>query len=188
MIRLGMRARRQQAGFSLMELLIALTMLTIGMAGIAIMVTSAMITDYRNRNDTTASMLSQRVLSRISSVTVNSSTLPTITDCKPQTWTIATTAGGASLVTSYSAPNLIGDIDWTQAYSAVPANYAMQFQTCSGAVYEVRWNIAAVSDTTGPYANQVAVSARPISAANVKPQFQQLQYGKPVTLRSIVGQ
>lgn len=181
-----MRTPRTQAGFSLMELLIALTMLTIGMAGIAIMVTSAMITDYRNRNDTTASMLSQRVLSRISSVPVNYAILPTtITDCKPQTWTLATRAGGANLVTSSSAaPNLIGDIDWSQKYADITANYAMQYQTCSGAVYEVRWNINVVNG----YTNQVSVGARPISAANVSPQFQQLQYGKPVTLRSIVGQ
>lgn len=185
---LKMRARRGQAGFSLMELLIALTMLTIGMAGIAILVTSAMVTDYRNRNDTTSTMLAQRVLSRVAGVSVNSTSLPTVTDCLPQTWTIATTPGGATLVSSYGAPNLIGDIDWTQSYSSIANNYKMQYRTCSGTTYEVRWNIAAVSGTTGPFANQVAVSARPMSAANVSPQFKQLQYGKPVTLRTIVGQ
>lgn len=177
-------ARAQQAGFSLIELLIALSMLTIGLAGIAIIVTSAIVTDYRNRNDTTATMLAQRVLARIAAAGVNG-TSPTITDCASTTVTIATTAGGANLASSASSPGLIADIDWTnQAYSAVPANYKMQYQTCSGQQYEIRWNINAING----YANQVSVGARAVQAATANASVAQLQYGTPVTLRTIVGQ
>lgn len=181
------QARGAQGGFSLIELLISLTMLTIGMAGIAVLVTSAMVTNYRNRNDTTATMLSQRVLSRIASTTVNSATTPTITDCGGTAWTIATTAGGtsnASLVTVDNAPDMIGNIDWSQNYSAIGANYRMRFQTCSGTRYEVRWNITAVN----AYTNQVTVGARALAAASGNASLRQLQYGTPVTLRSIVGE
>lgn len=178
------RGRRGERGFSLIELLMALAMLTVGMAGIAVMVVSSMYTNFNNKQDTTATMLSQLVMSQITSQTANG-TSPTITDCKPQTWTLNTAVGGATLYdTTAPSPFQAGDVNWSDSYTTLAAsNYAMRYQTCSGATYEVRWNV----NTLTTLSNQVSVAARLQQAASGNANLAQLQYGTPVTLRSIVG-
>jgi type II secretory pathway pseudopilin PulG len=179
---------RREAGFSLVELLIALAMLVVGMAGIVILVVTAMTTNNRTKNDTSATTMAQMVLSQIAAFSANSTNNPIVTDCGGTQWTINTAVGGSDMVTSSSnAPTRIGDIDWnssTTTYSTLSANkYAMRYKTCSGDTYEIRWNV----HTLTTLSNQVAVSARVQQAASGNTKLAQLQYGTPVTLRSIVG-
>lgn len=189
--RANSQLRSAQAGFSLMELLMALSVLAVGMAGIAILVVTAMVTDYRNRNDTTATMLDQMVIGAISQRPSTTGSTVSLTDCGGNAWTIATagatgTGNGATLLGATPSAGLVpGSIDWTQAYSAVAANYKMQYQTCTGFTYDVRWN---VTTTPSGFTNQVSVSSRLVQSPGSTATGNALQYGIPVTLRTIVGQ
>src|SRR5258708_14388799 len=56
------RARRGERGISLIELLIAMTVLTVGMLGSMIMILVGMQSNTRNKTDSTAVVLDQEIL------------------------------------------------------------------------------------------------------------------------------
>ena len=186
------RARRSQSGMTLVELLIAMSILAIGLGGITNLLVVAMATDNRNSKDTSATLLAQMVIEQISAQHPNSSASIAVTDCAGNSWTIATAGGaspsgtGAALVTS-STNSAYGGIDQTQAYSAVPAGYSMKYVDCGGVsdtgvptTYDVRWNVMTV-DTN--YTRLVTASARQLGASALGG----ITFSLPVTLRAVTG-
>lgn len=186
------RRRKSQSGMTLVELLIAMTILAIGLGGITNLMVVALATDNRNSKDTSATLLAQMVIEQISAQHPNSSTSITTTDCAGNTWTIATAGGaspngtGAALVTT-STTSGYGGIDQTQAYSAVPANYSMKYVDCGGVgntgiptTYDVRWNVMTVDSN---YTRMVTASARPLNASPLGGEM----FALPVTLRAVIG-
>lgn len=86
-------------------------------------------------------------------------------------------------MTSTSDP-FYGGLDPTQAVSAIPAGYAMQYADCAvngrQTVYDVRWNII----TLDTYTRLITVSARQTSPSN---QLGGRLFFLPATLRAIGG-
>lgn len=164
---------------SMIELLIAMTVLAVGMGGMVVVFASAIAGNGTAKFDTAGTMLAQTVLERIAAQPANTAVNITMTDCNPggaQNWTIATAPGGALLDTNYN-------IDWiNQAYAAVPANYKMQFVACGSngrqATFDVRWSVQAVSANT----RLITVSARPDVGGK-----QSVMFAQPITLRGIGG-
>src|SRR5687768_11334643 len=122
---------RAEAGMSLVELMIAMLVLAVGMAGVLLMITSGIASNNRNKMDTTATNLSQMVLEEIISKPAGSNPVLTIQDCRPaalggpqnlQITTIGAPApagAGAQILSPAAGGN--GDIDWNnQAAAAVP--------------------------------------------------------------------
>jgi hypothetical protein len=170
-----------------------------------------MQTNSSAKTDTTATVLDQEIIELYSTIkTYPKPGIVTITDCalnganthKADLGQSVSPGSGATLYTAATAPNTakVGDIDWTQPVGtlATPAiaGYAMEYQTCSGETYEVRWN---VMDITPPPANPpngstgrlslLTVSARPRSAVvatTAGAQNVAVLYGFPVTLRSLI--
>ena len=194
-----MRFRAKQnleSGFSLVELLIAMFIMAIGLAAIAILMTSAIAANQRNKVNTTSTMLAQTVLDQIAAKSAKDSANISINDCTGTAKTIATASGaapngaGATLLTVNGVGTFAGDIDYTQAYAAVPANYGMIYTDCGAGGtqinYEVRWNVmampAAMGATTSTFVKVVTVTARQQNAGNGLGFF-----ARPVTLRTIVG-
>lgn len=182
------RARRtprfSQSGMSMIELLIAMTVLAVGMGGMIVVFATAIGNNSRAKTDTTATMLSQTVLDRIAAQPATAPNPFVIQDCNPNgvaNWTVATAAGGAAL--SAADPS---SIDWGQAYGAIAANYKMLYVACGNngrqMTYDVRWNIQALTGNS----RLITVSARPAAAAGGS-SGQVLVYAQPVTLRSIGG-
>ena len=173
---------------SLIELMVAMVVLAIGLAGITILLTTAIATNNRNSRDTTATLLAQMVVEQISAQHVyatNSNATMTVTDCAGTIFTIASAPGAAGTGAGANlTPN--GTIDFTQAYGGIPANYAMQYVDCSAAggiptTYEVRWNVMSVSTNTT--SRLITAAARPAAAA--ASTLGGLYYAPPVNLRSI---
>jgi prepilin-type N-terminal cleavage/methylation domain-containing protein len=182
------RARKDQAGMTLIELLIAMLVLAVGLAGIMSLVVAALATNGRNNADTTSTLVSQMVIEQMANVPAGKDVTFTLTDCAnpPVTWNVNTLAGGAPLRGVTDQLGVASDIDFNVAYgAAAPGNgYQMMWTGCGmnssqRPVYDVRWNIVKNADT---YSKTVTVAARRRGA-----DARLLYYAIPVQLKSILG-
>jgi prepilin-type N-terminal cleavage/methylation domain-containing protein len=185
--------RKPERGTTLIELMIAILILSIGLGALTTLLAVAVATDNRNSKDTSASLLAQMVIEQITAQHPNSTATISVTDCAGTVFTIATAGGasptgaGANLITTSTAFGY-GGIDPTQNVSTIPAGYAMQFVDCGNAnnggvstTYDVRWNVMTID------ANQtrlVTASARPKSSSS---QLGGQLFAFPVNLRAVGG-
>ena len=198
MMKLSTRKRRLfarnhgQRGFSLIEMLLAMLVLTIGMLGGAIMITVAIASNANAKFDTGAVSLAQSTMDRIIVISANASgaNLNTnMTDCNGTVHPVFTAAGGAATTTINGIANGTQMIDFTQA---AVANYSMNYVLCGAGgagytgnpqVYDVRWNI-------GPGPTQttqlVLVAAKNITESG-NGTSQTKYFTIPITLRAIRG-
>ncbi|PYX97547.1 MAG: hypothetical protein DMG71_02735 [Acidobacteria bacterium] len=181
------------AGVSIIELMIALTVLAIAMLGSMVMVLIGMQTDSSSKTDTTATILDQEIIEKYATLknypkplTVN------IWDCAlnggnanlhlADLGSGALPAGNGAVVYQASppapTPAQVGEVDWT---SPAPV-----FATAVTPGYdEVRWNIAQLS----PVRSLLTVSARPRAAQIITAggsQNRAILFARPVTLRTMI--
>ena len=183
---------RRQRGMSLIELMMALFVLAVGLAGAMVLVSTAIAGNNRNKLDTTATLLSQMVLEKIltpgnSNLPPNPALLPhyvTVTDCTGATFFIYLDPGGPALNAA------TGEINFAVPPPAI--GYNMIYTVCKAggqtAVYDVRWNIQALQTSVGGtiYTKLVTVAARPTGAAANR-TTRILFFGLPITLRGVSG-
>jgi prepilin-type N-terminal cleavage/methylation domain-containing protein len=197
------RARLGESGMSLLELMIAMTVLTVGMLGSMVMILTAMESNSRNKTDNLATILDQEVMEKFA--TLNNypkAGSATIYDCALNGGSADAhlasllqgaygTGNGATLYTSATVPAgyNVGDIDWSQASptlaTSATAGYAMMYRTCSGDIYEVRWNIMDGNAGSPPVSriSLLTVSARE-TAAKGSPLG--MLFAPPTTLRTLI--
>lgn len=207
-----LRRRRKKAGangMGIIELLIAMTVLTVGVLGSMVMILVGMQSNTRNKNDTSAVVLDQEILEKFATLknypktgTVN------IYDCATAGSNLhlaslvqgaSPNGNGATLYTGATAPTpgQVGDINWTLAAptfaTSAIAGYAMSYQTCNGDIFEVRWNImqappcgslaVCANPTSTSRISLLTVSSRQISAAGNR---NGMLFALPATLRSLI--
>jgi type IV pilus modification protein PilV len=191
-----MRMRKKNAGFSLIEILVGLTILTIGLLGLAALFITAVSSNQRSKLDTTSTMLAQTVLDAIGSQPIVNTSTFTIKDCAGNDVTInpaGTNAGvGATTFSDATFNPAKTQIDWSQAYDA-SANYMATYVACnntttgtfeSPVTYEVRWNVTSLSSTT----KLVVIGARMKGIGTAQRGSGNLRmFAPPVTLRAIIG-
>lgn len=174
------RTQNQEAGFTLLEVMIAGLVLTVGLLAVAVLFGTAVGNNGRSRVDSTATMLSSAVIEQITAVLARGGPA-SVTDCgtPATTWTINTGVGGAALSGS--------GIDFTE--TSPPMGYQMNFVMCNGGgvagtqvVYDVRWNIQQMSTNPPSSSYLVTVAARPQGNANNR-----FTFALPVTFRTFVG-
>jgi prepilin-type N-terminal cleavage/methylation domain-containing protein len=150
------RGGKPAAGFTLIELMIAATVLVVGVLAMSGLVGLAVASNGHSRLDTTAVMLTQAVTEQVYAglkYTPNGgdgiADLVDETDCAAHTtttWQVESGPGGAPLDAN-------GNIDFSQPKPA--SGYHMDYVLCSGTnptVYDVRWNVSQL--TPGPNATQ----------------------------------
>jgi prepilin-type N-terminal cleavage/methylation domain-containing protein len=186
-MRLSMK--NSQSGLTLVELMIALTVLAVGLAGIMAIVIAALFSNNHNRTDTSATWLSVMVIQQMGEIPAGTNTVFTIKDCAGTTWNVNTAAGGATLRGTNNSPSWVAnDIDFTAAsgYGAAPGNgYGMLYQACgtngsNGIKYDVRWNIANNIEQT----KTVIVGAKIIGSASGQQNY---YFSMPVQMKTILG-
>ena len=196
------RTRLGECGFSLLELMVALTVLTVGMLGSMIMILAGMQSNTRNKTDSSAVVLDQEILEKFATLKLYPAPgFVTIYDCalaannaNQHQASLAKgaspTGAGATLYTAATAPvpANVGDIDWTQPTPALATSaaqgYAMFYQTCSGDVYEVRWNIMQSPAPNGTTRlSTLTVSSRQTAAQGSRIG---MLYAPPTTLRTLI--
>jgi len=179
------RIKKTSEGFTLVELTVAMVVLTVGVLGGVLMIIIGATRDNSNRVDTTATNVAQTVMEQISGAPTNANPILVLTDCVQTSQAtsnlkINTTPGGATLAAN-------GDIDFTAdtAANLNANNYQMNYTVCGTnglqTVYDVRWHIQAVG--AGGWGKLVTVSARQpfVNSQNG------IAFIRPVTLRTVVS-
>jgi Tfp pilus assembly protein PilV len=161
---------------SIIELMIAMVVLTVGVLGCMSLIITAIATNGRNRYQSSSTTVAQMVTEKILSVPANTSPTLSFMDCSGMAQNINTTGS----TTGAGAALLSGNVDFSQA---AVAGYSMQYTTCGTAgrqvVYDVRWNIKTLSS----YSKLITVSAKLQGTATDAKLI-----AFPVTIRSLAGQ
>ena len=170
--------RGSARGFTLVELLVAMVVMTAGLlAGIAFLSVAA-ASNSRSKFDTTAATVAESVMERIVSIpqkSTGAAAQSAITDCAGTTFTIDTVPGGASLTASGN------NIDFTQALPA--GNYSAQYKVCSSTgnlAYDVRWRV----DPGPTTATQMVTVGAKVAGGS---QNQPTMFAFPGELRTLRG-
>jgi prepilin-type N-terminal cleavage/methylation domain-containing protein len=171
----------RQSGMSLIELMIASLVLTIGVLGCAVLIPIAIGTNGKNRQQSNSTVMAQMTMEKIMSAASAGGATLTLIDCAGTSNTInvtGTTSGSGATVLS------TGSIDFSQVQggTGAPAGYYMSYVSCgtSGrtSTYDVRWNI----QTPSSYVKLLTVSAQ-MKGSGSNPVL----FSLPVTIRSMVG-
>jgi prepilin-type N-terminal cleavage/methylation domain-containing protein len=168
------KKRKTQRGMTLIELMLAMVVFTVGMGGVMVLFTTAIASNNRNKIDTGGTLVAQLALEQLVAVPANQAVTTTVTDCTGAVHTMNTASGGPALAAG-------GNINFT---IAPITGYRMLYVTCGGGgqqvTYDVRWNITRPSNFT----KLVTVSARPTGAGQAgSGSF----FALPTTLRTIGG-
>jgi len=178
MKRQGKHILKNARGFTLVELTVAMFVLTVGVLGGMIMIVLGMTRDNTNRMDTTATNAAQAVMEQIAAVPANNDVSLTVTDCVPTNLTVTTVGSAGGLGATLTAN---GDVDFTQP---AVANYQINYTVCGTnglqTTYDVRWRIVTLADG----GKLVIVAAGHPTIYN---KSHAMAYIAPVTLRTIVG-
>ncbi len=178
--------KRRQKGLTLIELMMALFILAVGLAGGMILVSTAIASNNRNKLDTTATLIAQGVLERILQQGASSTAVITMTDCVGNVLNINNTS--AASPGAGSALNSSGSI----VFQTTPnPGYGGSYTVCRAggttAIYDVQWNITTMGTSgTQVYTKYVTVAARAQGAAATN-KSQILYYGVPISLRGMAA-
>jgi prepilin-type N-terminal cleavage/methylation domain-containing protein len=173
------RPNRDSHGFSLIELMIAMTVLVVGLLGSMGIIFVATASNGRSKLNTTAATLAESTMERIVTIpqsATGAAALTSITDCAGNTIIVNTVPGGSPLLSS----GAFADVDFNQP--AVPG-YSMVYTVCpagTGVPYDVRWRI---DPGPTPRTQLVTVSAKAL-AGNVSPVA---VFSRPRTLHQLRG-
>jgi prepilin-type N-terminal cleavage/methylation domain-containing protein len=147
-------------GFSLLEVMIAVTVLAVGMVGGIGLICVATASNGGSKLNTAAATLAESAMERITAIPQNASgadAITSLTDCYGNTFVMNTAVGGSPLTTG-----LFPGVDYTQAPLA---NYSMLYSMCSaggGLRFDVRWRI---DPGPTPATQLVTVSVKSLSGA-----------------------
>jgi prepilin-type N-terminal cleavage/methylation domain-containing protein len=152
---------QSSAGFSLVEVLMATVVMTVGGLGAYGVILMAIGANSRSLHDSTMTMLATAVLEQVNSTLVGSGTAY-LSDCSGTLFTIATAPGGTPLRTGLGS-----DLDFSVD---PPDDYHMDYSVTSpcapggtsAGIYDVRWRVDQIGAENGTPTNSflVTVGAR----------------------------
>lgn len=145
------KERATQAGFSLLELTVAVSILAVGILGGMGVICAATASNGSSKINTAAAIVAQSTMEKILATVPGAAT--TISDCAGTPFPMNT-----ALVPP-PADGVTPTIDFTQ--SPAP-NYSMVYVACSGLNFDVRWRIDAGPT---PSTQLVTVSVRSLRTA-----------------------
>lgn len=183
-MRIFHHSKKRQSGSSLIEMLIAMIVLTVGLIGSMALVGIAIGGDFRSKSDSTSTALAQLVTENISKVPVcngacGAVATVTVTDCAGNAHVInvtGTAGGSGAPLTANGTVNF--------AAGTVP-NYFMQYTECGvtnaiRTTYDVRWNIQTLPSND---AELVVVGAQLVGST----RGSAIANAPAVNIRTIVG-
>jgi len=142
------KSKRPDAGVTLIETMFAGAILVIGSLSLVGLIVGSILTNNRNKIDSTQTMLAQSIVEHVNSNLIGDAQA-TVIDCEGTIFSIDTYVGGADL--NGTAIDFTEDID----ADSTKDNYHMDYvvnNPCSPSgtlqsTYDVRWNIQQVTGT-----------------------------------------
>jgi prepilin-type N-terminal cleavage/methylation domain-containing protein len=174
----GAKGAKMSRGFSLIEVMVAMSVLVVGLLGGIVVIAVAGANDGRSKLHSTAVALAESTMEKIAAIpqnAVGTVAETKMTDCAGNSFMIETAQGGSDLITSGA---FAGSVDFSKP---AVGNYAMAYSTCGGGAnvsYDIRWRI---DPGPTPSTQLVTVSAKPMVAAGAA------QFTLPYTLRQLRG-
>jgi Flp pilus assembly protein TadG len=173
--------KRNESGVGMIEMMIASLILAIASLSILGLISVSIVTNNRNKMDSTGTMLAQSVIEQVKATLIGTGNA-SLTDCDGTDWAIETSTGGAAL-TGVS-------IDFTEA--SPPADYYMNYvmrSPCTttgaeGITYDVRWRVEVVGASAGTPTNTYAIY---LGARKQNHSEGNMFYSLPVNFRVLVG-
>jgi len=183
------KRRNKQRGMTLIELMIAMTVLTVGLLALMGLFSVAIASNNRNKLDTGGTFAAQAVLETIAAQPAGTDV--SMTDCAGNPITVKTASPAVGSSPIYVGANILSDgtgrIDFQgQAASAVTTGYKTLYVGCGPAgkqvTYDVRWRI----QTLSAYSKLITVGVAQTNAVAALGTANQAKYfNPPVTLRTI---
>lgn len=175
-----LRKPRSAAGFTMIELLIAIALLLVGIVAVAKLVPVAVESNFRNRNDSTALIVAQRELDQMAEQALTATNSGACTGAAPaghyyfcdSDWQIIAlgdidTSGGASVTTEAGCPlTANGQLDFTQPVGSCDAGYTVNKQwswnpvTGTNRDIELRWRVISWHVNNAPVRKVIIMGAR----------------------------
>jgi prepilin-type N-terminal cleavage/methylation domain-containing protein len=179
---------RSQRGMTLIELMIALTVLTVGLAALLGLLMTAIATNNKNQLDTGATLAAQAVLESIAAQPDGNNV--SLTDCAGNVTTVKTAPDNSVTIAPNSSTTVPpGNVDFTQSRAAITSGYSMYYVSCGTggreSTYDIRWNIQTIASGTGYSEKLITVGAAQSAVANAQGNAAQAEFLRPVTLRTI---
>jgi len=175
-----------QKGVTIIETLIAASILAIISLGMAGQLLVSIASNNRNKIDSAQTMLAEAIVEHVNSTLIGNQQ-SVLTDCAGNSYTIDTLPGGASLNAAGNAINFSENI----AADSSKVNYHMDYFTnvpctVSGtpqAIYDVRWNVQLVGATGSPTNTYLVTVSSRLKNHGEGNMF----FSAPVTLRVLSG-
>jgi prepilin-type N-terminal cleavage/methylation domain-containing protein len=153
----GTRAWRNERGFTLTEVLIAIVILLVGIVAVAQLVPASIGSNSANRNDSSALVFAQRQMDLfLSQPLINTSYVETIADGRfvnPQTLTLYLGDPTQPSNTVVGSPVTVFYNQLVINFAASPVtNYSFTYQDPNdpfGLVYDVRWAVLTTKNANG---------------------------------------
>jgi prepilin-type N-terminal cleavage/methylation domain-containing protein len=180
--KIGAGRKKQQDGFTLIEVLLAIIILLVGIVAVAQLVPASISSNSTNRNDSSALVFAQRELDQFLNQPLNMSVSPPSfidaegNSCNLGDPTQPNVVVGASTAVFYNQVV----VDFTQTQASVPTGYHFTYQDPNdpfGVVYDVRWAVITTTNNGLVHAKRFILGARKTGGNGIY---------QPVTLDTIV--
>jgi prepilin-type N-terminal cleavage/methylation domain-containing protein len=176
------RRRKQQKGFSLLEMMLATIILLVGLVAIAQLVPASILLNYRNRTDSSAMVFAQREMDFMIDQPLVSTTFtdplgvycPLSATCNLGSPTPQNQVQGGPLV----SVNNQTIIDFSSSVGL--SNWSFTYQDPNdpaGATYDIRWAVIVTGNGTNISSKRFVLSIRQVGGSG---------YFQPVTLDTLV--
>ena len=126
----GQRGMRPSAGFTLMEVVFSMSLLSVATLGLALTIPAAVQSNNRNRVDAEGALLVQKEVEQMLAQPLS-------------TTSFTDSSGNAITISAGGAPLASGKIDYSQA---TVAGYNVTVTGTAGALYQLRWNVQSLAD------------------------------------------
>lgn len=161
------RTKRNQVGFTLMEVLVASIVLLIGIVAVAQLVPVSVGLNASNRRDTTSLVIAQRELDALMSQPVTNATF---TDRQGLTCAVGAVcnlgvAAAAPACTGNCPPVMFGPRPFINYNAAAVAGYNLIYtdpDDPSGGSFDIRWAVITFANGGTPYGKRFIVGVRRI--------------------------
>jgi prepilin-type N-terminal cleavage/methylation domain-containing protein len=177
----GAGRKKQQGGFTLIEVLLAIVILLVGIVAVAQLVPASIGSNSANRNDSSALVFAQRQMDQFLNQPLgNTAWIETIDSqtftCNLGDPTQPNAIVGANTVLFYNQVV----VDFTQTQASVPPGYSFSYHDPNdpqGVVYDVRWAVITATNNGMVSSKRIILGARKQGGNGIY---------RPVTLDTIV--